>query len=192
MALDDKARLKKLIIDRALVVSRDPIILSSGFETNHYFDLKKVTSDAEGLRLISVLMIEEIAKLGRAKSVGGLEIGAIPIAVGISRESLGNENMHSFFVRKQAKAHGLRNLIEGDVIEPVVIVDDVITKGDSVLKAIDAIKSKWKHMLGVVSIIDRGGGKENLQAIWKIKHVSLFEDRDFEEAVKEKLANLNA
>lgn len=192
MALDDKARLKKLIIDRALVVSRDPIILSSGFETNHYFDLKKVTSDAEGLRLISVLMIEEIAKLGRAKSVGGLEIGAIPIAVGISRESLGNENMHSFFVRKHAKAHGLRNLIEGDVIEPVVIVDDVITKGDSVLKAIDAIKSKWKHMLGVVSIIDRGGGKENLQAIWKIKHVSLFEDRDFEEAVKEKLAKLNA
>jgi len=192
MALDDKARLKKLIIDRALVVSRDPITLSSGFETNHYFDLKKVTSDAEGLRLVSVLMIEEIAKLGKAKSVGGLEIGAIPIAIGISRESLGSENMHSFFVRKQPKAHGLRNQIEGDVIEPVVIVDDVITKGDSVLKAIEAIKSKWKHMLGVVSIIDRGGGKQNLQANWKIKHVSLFEDEDFEEAVKERLANLNA
>jgi orotate phosphoribosyltransferase len=185
----ERLRLKELIIEKALVVSRDPITLSSGLKTNHYYDLKNVLSDPEGLRLISILMIEEIHKLGKAKSVGGLETGAIPIAVAISRESLGNEDMHSFFVRKQPKAHGLRNLIEGDVIEPVIIVDDVITKGESVLKAIEAMKAIRKSMLGVVSIIDRGGGKDNLQANWKIKHVSLFGDKDFEQAVKEKISS---
>jgi orotate phosphoribosyltransferase len=186
----EKARLKELIIQNALFVSLEPITLSSGLQTHHYYDLKKVLSDAEGLRLVAVLMIEEMTKLGDAKSVGGLETGAIPIAIAISRESLGSENMHSFFVRKQQKEHGLGNLIEGDPVEPVVIVDDVITKGESVLKAINAMKAIRKSMLGVVSIIDRGGGKENLQANWKIKHVSLFEDKDFEEVVKEKLSKL--
>jgi orotate phosphoribosyltransferase len=192
MALDyEKARLKELIIQNALFVSLEPITLSSGQKTHHYYDLKKVLSDAEGLKLISILMLEEVLKMGDVKSVGGLETGAIPIAVGISRESFGNENLHSFFVRKQRKAHGLGNLLEGDIMEPTVIVDDVITKGDSVLKAIDALKRAGKVMKGVVSIIDRGGGKENLETKW-IKHVSLFEDKDFEQVVKERLAKLEA
>jgi len=70
-------------------------------------------------------------------------------------------------------------------------VEDVITKGESVLKAIEVLQSKWKHMLGVVAIIDRGGGKDNLQAKHKIKFVSLFEDKDFEDVVKKRLAKLN-
>jgi orotate phosphoribosyltransferase len=82
-------------------------------------------------------------------------------------------------------------MIEGNVLEPVVVVEDVITKGESVLKAIQVLQSKWKHMLGVVAIIDRGGGKENLQKKHKIKFASLFEDKDFEEIVKERLAKLN-
>jgi len=192
MALEkEKARLKELIVDNALVVSREPIRLSSGLETDHYYDLKKVLGDAEGLRLIGILMLEEINKLGEVRSVGGLETGAIPIAIAISRESWQNENLHSFFVRKDAKAHGLKNLIEGEAIEPVVVVDDVITKGDSVLKAIDALQRKNIPMKGVVSIIDRGGGKNNLQEIWKLKHISLFEDSDFNEAIKLK-KELNA
>jgi orotate phosphoribosyltransferase len=81
MALDDKARLKQLIIDRGLFVSREPITLSSGLQTHHYDDLKKVLSDAEDLRLVSILMIEEIVKLGEVKSVGGFETGAIPISL---------------------------------------------------------------------------------------------------------------
>jgi orotate phosphoribosyltransferase len=191
MALDyEKARLKQLIIERALVVSPEPITLSSGQKTHHYYDLKKIVSDAEGLKLISILMLEEVLKMGDVKSVGGLETGAIPVATAISRESYGNENLHSFFVRKQRKEHGLSNLIEGNPVEPIVVVDDVITKGDSVLKAIEALKSKWKHMLGVVSIIDRGGGRQNLKSRW-IKYVSLFEDSDFEDVVKERLAKLN-
>jgi hypothetical protein len=51
------------------------------------------------------------------------------------------------------------------------------------------MKAIRKSMLGVVSIIDRGGGKDNLQANWKIKHVSLFGDKDFEQAVKEKISS---
>lgn len=193
MALvEEKARLKQLIIDKALFVRRDPIKLSSGIETNHYYDLRKVLGDAEGLRLIGILMLDEVMKLGQIKSVGGLETGAIPISIAISRESFGNENIHSFFVRKEPKEHGLKNLIEGDPVEPIAIVDDVITKGDSVMKAIEALQRKNIPMKGVVSIIDRGGGKENLQSNRKLKHISLFEDKDFEQVVKERLAKLEA
>ncbi len=187
----EKARLKELIIDKALVVRREPITLSSGQKTNHYYDLKKVLAHGEGLKLTGILMLEEMLKMGPVKSVGGLETGAISISVAISRESLGHDNISWFFVRKQPKGHGLQNMIEGNVLEPVVVVEDVITKGESVLKAIEVLQSKWKHMLGVVAIIDRGGGKDNLQAKHKIKFSSLFEDKDFEDVVKERLAKLN-
>ncbi len=193
MALDyEKARLKELIVDKALIVRREPITLSGGQKTNHYYDLRKVLAFGEGLKLVGILMLGEMLKMGPVKSVGGLETGAISISVAISIESLEHENISWFFVRKQAKGHGLQNMIEGNVVEPVVVVDDVITKGDSVLKAIEALQSKWKHMLGVVAIIDRGGGKDNLQAKHKIKFASLFEDRDFEDVVKDRLAKLNA
>ena len=187
----EKARLKELIIDKALVVRREPITLSSGQKTNHYYDLKKVLSYSEGLKLTGILMLEEMLKMGPVKSVGGLETGAIPISVAISRESLEHDNISWFFVRKQPKGHGMQNMIEGNVLEPVVVVEDVITKGESVLKAIKALQSNWKHMLGVVAIIDRGGGKDNLQAKHKIKFSSLFDDKDFEDVVKERLAKLN-
>lgn len=190
MALEyEKARLKELIIENALIVRREPIQLSSGQKTNHYYNLKMILSNAEGLKLVGILMLEEMKKFGEINSVGGLETGAIPIAVAVSRESYGNENINSFFVRKQAKEHGLQNMIEGNAIEPVVVVDDVITKGDSVLKAIDVLKSKWIHMSAVVSIIDRGGGRDNLQGKHKIKFASLFKDEDFEDVVKERLAH---
>ena len=193
MALDyEKARLKELIVDKALIVRREPITLSSGQKTNHYYDLRKVLALAEGLKLAGILMLEEMLKMGPVKSVGGLETGAIPISVAISRDSLEHENISWFFVRKQLKGHGLQNMIEGNVVEPVVVVDDVITKGESVLKAIQALQLKWNHMLGVVSIIDRGGGKDNLQAKHKIKFASLFEDKDFEDNVKDRLAKLNS
>jgi len=188
---NEKARLKELIIEKALVVRREPITLSSGQRTNHYYDLKKVLAHGEGLKLTGLLMLKEMLKMGPVKSVGGLETGAISISVAISRESLANENISWFFVRKQAKGHGLQNMIEGNVIEPVVVVEDVITKGESVLKAIEVLQSRWKHMLGVVAIIDRGGGKDNLQIKHKIKFASLFEDKDFEDVVKERLAKLN-
>lgn len=187
----EKARLKELIIDKALVVRREPITLSSGQKTNHYYDLKKVLSYSEGLKLTGILMLEEMLKMGPVKSVGGLETGAIPISVAVSRESLEHDNISWFFVRKQPKGHGMQNMIEGNVLEPVVVVEDVITKGESVLKAIEALQSNWKHMLGVVAIIDRGGGKDNLQAKHKIKFSSLFDDKDFEDVVKERLAKLN-
>jgi len=187
----EKARLKELIIDKALVVRREPITLSSGQKTNHYYDLKKVLAHGEGLKLTGILMLEEMLKMGPVKSVGGLETGAISISVAISIESLEHDNISWFFVRKQPKGHGLQNMIEGNVLEPVVVVEDVITKGESVLKAIEVLQSKWKHMLGVVAIIDRGGGKDNLQVKHKIKFASLFEDKDFEDVVKERLAKLN-
>lgn len=193
MALEqEKARLKQLIIENALVVSREPLRLSSQKGSNYYFNLKMVLGDPEGLKLISILMLEEINKFGDVKSIGGLETGAIPISIAISRESLNVENLKSFFVRKEPKKHGLELLIEGFPEGPVAVVDDVITSGRSVEKAIDALRMKGIPMRGVVSIIDRGGGKAYLQDVKKLRHVSLFVEEDFREAINQKLEKLNA
>ena len=193
MALEqEKARLKQLIIEKALVVSREPIRLSSGVDSDHYYNIKMILGDPEGLKLIGILMLETINKeFGYVKSIGGLEMGAIPISIAISRESYEVENFHSFFVRKEPKKHGLGLSIEGDIIEPVAVVDDVITTGDSVIKAIEALRMKGVQMKGVVSIIDRGGGKLHLEQERKLKHISLFVDEDFAEAIKLK-KELNA
>ena len=138
-------------------------------------------------------MLEEIKQLAGGQpigSVGGLEVGAIPIATAIilKARSKNEGDINSFYIRKKAKDHGLKRSIEGNPIEPIVIVDDVITGGDSILKAIDELTRAGKIMLGVVTVVDRGGG-ENLKKSG-IKHRSVFKDEDFADVVKDKLSAL--
>jgi orotate phosphoribosyltransferase len=184
----ERLKLKELIIRNALSVSKKPITLSNGQQSNHYYDLKKVVLDPMGVKLIAKLMLEEVKKFGKVKSIGGLEVGAIPVATAISLWSNEtDDNISVFYVRKKPKEHGLKLRVEGNVKEPIVIVDDVVTKGASVLEAIHALLDQGKSMLGVVSIIDRGGGKTTLKENG-IKFASLFEDKDFEEEIEKRKA----
>lgn len=179
----ERLKLKELIVKEALVVRKDPIPLSNGSMSHHYYDLKKVVLDPSGAKLISTLMLEEVLKFGKIKSVGGLEVGAIPIATAISiRSHYTHDNISTFYVRKQPKEHGLKKLVEGIACEPIVIVDDVVTKGASVRKAIDALTEEGHSVNGIVSIIDRGGGK--LLRDNGLRYLSIFEDKDFDEEIK--------
>ena len=90
-----------------------------------------------------------------------------------------------FYVRKQRKEHGLKHKVEGYVREPIVIVDDVITKGDSIQQAIAALRQERKKMLGVVTLVDRGGGKELEKN--GVPHSSIFHEKDFSRDVNKKL-----
>lgn len=185
----EKIQLKKLIIDSAIVVTKELITLSSGKKSHHYYDIKKIALDPVGIDLLSTVMLAEVMKYGTVGSVGGLEVGAIPISTGISMKSYEiGRSINNFYVRKKPKEHGLKKLIEGNAEAPAVIVDDVITKGDSILSAINALRQQRKKMLGVVTVIDRGGGKSLVKN--GIKHTSIFTEKDFSKHVRKRLRDI--
>ncbi len=178
------------IKNEGIVTSKDYIILSSGEKTHFYYDIKTILGDPEALDLIGDLMLEEVRKL-KGRSVGGLEIGAIPIATSIVLKAHENDTkVVSFTVRKKAKKHGMKNTVEGNLVQPVVIVDDVITKGRSIKEAMDAVQDKGNSVKGVVAIIDREDKKPNILKQNRIKYVTLFKHSDFKEFIDEKLRNL--
>ncbi|HET7147492.1 MAG TPA: phosphoribosyltransferase family protein [Candidatus Nitrosopolaris sp.] len=170
--------LKDLIKEKAIVVDINGIILSSGEKSQYYYDLKKVMFDPVGINLIADLMFEEITLKG-AKSVGGLEIGAIPITTAILAKSEKEHPLDGFVVRKHAKDHGLKYSVEGNLKPPVVIVDDVLTSGESLKKAIDEVmKSENVSVRYVFCILDR----ENENNVLKHRHypyTSLCKHSDF-------------
>ena len=190
--LESETKRKRLIekIKRDSIVTRKELItLSSGEKTHFYYDIKTILGDPEALDLISDLMLEEVIKL-KGRSVGGLELGAVPIATSIISKAYKNDiKVSSFTVRKKPKGHGMKNVIEGNLVHPVVIVDDVITKGRSISEAMAAVTDKGKSVRGVVAIIDREDKKSNALKR-KIKYVTLFKHSDFKEYIEEKLRNL--
>lgn len=134
-------------------------VLSSGLRSPYYIDARKTTMSAEGQRLIGVLGLGAIREAGWAPaSVGGLTMGADPVAYAIARASADAPPLvQAFSVRKAAKEHGTRQSIEGNFspAEPVVVVEDVLTTGGSALQAIDAIRKAGGTILGVLVVVDR-------------------------------------
>jgi orotate phosphoribosyltransferase len=142
-------------------------ILASGKESDFYVDLRKVTLHPRGAALIGELIYDIIKDL-EVDAVGGMSIGADPIATAVSLEAFraGKEIM-AFLVRKAQKDHGTRNLIEGPVVpgQRAVVVEDVITTGASTLAAIDQIKGAGLSIDMVVAILDRcEGGRQTIEA----------------------------
>ena len=124
---------------------------------------------AVGLELIGELGLAEIARAGwRPRAVGGLTMGADPVAYAIARASAGSSTpIDAFSVRKQPKAHGTKQRIEGcfDPGIPVVVVEDVITSGGSALDAVHAVEAAGGSVHGVLTVVDRQeGGRETLEA----------------------------
>jgi orotate phosphoribosyltransferase len=97
--------------------------------------------------------------------------------------------LNGFFIRKESKQYGLEKKIEGSVKEPVVIIDDVLTSGKSVMGAIEAVNKEGYTVKGVVFVIDRqeGEGKPNLLKQNNIKYSSLFKHSDFKSFIEDKL-----
>ena len=154
---------------RARSVSLGDFLLSSGQRSTYYIDARKTTMSAEGQQLIGRLSLAAIRTAGwQPTAVGGLTMGADPVAYAIARESLDAPPLiQAFSVRKATKQHGTRRRIEGNFStgDPVVIVEDVITSGRSAIEAIDAVIGAGGRILGVLAVVDREqGGRETLQA----------------------------
>lgn len=117
---------------------------------------------AEGMLLIGRLALAEMARAGwRPKAVGGLTMGADPVAYAIAAASFGTgAQIDAFSVRKEAKLHGTGQRIEGNFRagDEVVVVEDVITTGGSAEQAIAAVVSAGGIVLGVLAVVDREEG----------------------------------
>jgi len=192
LKIDEKRmRLKEIIKERGIVIK--DVTLSSNRKSHFYYDIKSIVSDPEGAALIGELMLTEILNIEpKTRSVGGLELGAIAIATTIvySSNQLESKNrISSFFVRKSAKIYGLEKMIEGIVKEPVIIVDDVITTGKSVLDAMYALRNQEIYNINIMSVIDREA-KENLLDENNIKFHSLFKHSEFADYIDSKLAKM--
>jgi orotate phosphoribosyltransferase len=151
--------------------------LASGQRSSYYIDARKTTMSATGQLLIGRLGLRAIRAAGWApKAVGGLTLGADPVAYAIARASNDLPPLvEAFSVRKQAKEHGTQRRIEGNFEpgDPVVVLEDVITTGASALEAVRAIRNQGGEVLGVLAVVDRlQGGKAMIESE-KIKVVVL-------------------
>ena len=134
--------------------------LSSGMRSNYYLDCRKTTLDPEGLCLTAEIILDMI-KDDRVNAIGGPTLGADSIVGAVVNQSfLKKRSINGFIVRKEPKGHGTGNKIEGPLEKGsrVVVVDDVVTTGNSIIKAIEAVKDLGCSVVRIVSIVDRGQG----------------------------------
>jgi len=150
-------QLVQLIKTKAL--SKGKFILASGAVSDYYVDLSKVAFDCAGLSLITSCINDSVNWIGVNK-VGGPAIGALPIVVALMHSN----DMHGFLIRKAEKDYGKKDLIEGclEKGDNVILVEDVSTSGNSLLKAVKVVQEFGCTVKQVVSVLDRNQGATEL------------------------------
>lgn len=166
--MNDQESLAALLRERS--ISHGDFQLASGQRSRYYIDARKTTMSAQGQLLVGRLGLAAIRTAGWAPTaVGGLTLGADPIAYAIARASADRPPLiDAFSVRKAVKAHGTGRRIEGNFIagSPVVVLEDVITSGGSALQAIEVVRSEGGQVLGVLALVDREqGGRAAIEAM---------------------------
>jgi orotate phosphoribosyltransferase len=152
-----RARLVAELREHALVIGE--VTLTSGAVAQYYVDAKRAILRPRGFAALATLLAAQVAEWD-GTAVGGMTMGADPLACAALA---GGAQAKAFFVRKDAKTHGLQRRIEGPPLEPgdrCVVVEDVVTTGGSTLAAIAALQEAGQEICGVVSVLDRlaGGG----------------------------------
>jgi orotate phosphoribosyltransferase len=166
--MTDRERLKQIILE--LSYERRLVKLASGRESDFYFDGKQTTLHSEGGYLTGKLFYEAIRDVEGIQAVGGITLGADPIATATSIAALlAGQKLHAFIIRKEPKGHGTGQWLEGRKNLPpgtrVIIVEDVVTTGGSSMKAVRRAEEEGLKVLGIVTLVDREeGGRENIEA----------------------------
>lgn len=161
----DRAALLLLLRERSL--RHGDFLLASGARSSCYIDARLTTMSGPGQLLIGRLGLDAIDRQGwEPQSVGGLTLGADPVACAIAHAAASvRRTLDAFTVRKEPKTHGTGRLIEGGFTAgtSVVIVEDVITSGGSALRAKTAVEQAGGIVLGVLAIVDRQqGGRDRI------------------------------
>lgn len=152
--------------EHALVMGE--VTLSSGRKASYYVDAKRAVLRPKGFAATGHL-VREAARTQSAAAVGGLTMGADPIACAALAAAGGEaDGPVAFFVRKERKEHGLQRWIEGPLLSPgtrCLIVEDVVTTGGSTVKAIERVRDEGLEVAGTVCVVDRlAGGREAIEA----------------------------
>ena len=177
-----RADLLQLIHDNCIV--RGKVTLSSGIEADYYLDLRRASLEHRAAPLIGQVMIDVLCQAGwwdTLEAVGGLTMGADPIAVATMMEaSRQGKNCDAFVVRKTTKTHGLNRPIEGPDVagKKVVALEDTATTGGSVLQAIETLKTAGAEVIGAAVLMDRDTGARERIAEAGIPYVAAFSKDD--------------
>lgn len=175
---NDLLALKRILCHKSVRIGN--FTLASGEKSSVYVDSKLTTYSPEAMPLVGRLFLSKLRQCGwYPAAVGGLTLGADPIAFAIARESLGTDHpIDAFVVRKDPKSHGMGRVIAGlENVQglPVVITDDVCTKGGSTAQAIESAKEAGMHILGAICLVDRRqGASELLNAKFGLQLESIF------------------
>jgi len=157
-----RERLVAALREHALVIGE--VTLTSGARARYYVDVKRAILLPVGFRALAELVAARAAEWG-ATAVGGMTMGADPIACAALA---GGAEVKAFFVRKEAKTHGLARRIEGPLLEPgdrCLLVEDTVTTGGSTIRALEALRDEGHAVCGVLAVCDRlAGGDEAIRA----------------------------
>jgi orotate phosphoribosyltransferase len=178
MVNDARSRLLALFKERAVSFGR--FTLASGKESTYYINSKKAFFNSEVIWLLGEVLWQ-LTKDLNIQAMGGLEVGAIPMATAAAlRYHEEGRALEAFFVRKQTKGHGSQERVEG-VVRPgfrAVVIDDVFTSGASVLQAVEEVEKVGATVVAVSCIVDRlEGARERLGT--RYQYLPIFTIRDF-------------
>lgn len=158
----------RLLRDRSL--KRAPegefFTLASGKKSTTYLDVRKTALSPEGHMLLGSMLFAAIQKLGGAEAVAGVALGGCPLASAVSMFSAfngsfgGPKPLPAIYVRKEAKDHGSKNLVEGpfEAGMQVALLEDVVTTGGSSMQAVQTLRAAGLTVVGVVAVVDREEG----------------------------------
>jgi orotate phosphoribosyltransferase len=176
----DREQLREIL--RAKSLRTGDFVLASGKRSNYYLDCRLTTMDPHGALLIARLILSTIREEHIAASaIGGLTLGADPIGASVAVISaLEGPALNAFIVRKEPKDHGTKRFIEGFDGQPgtrVIVVDDVCTTGESILKAAQRMEEAGYVVAATFVVVDREeGGSENIRKKYPL--YSLFTAKD--------------
>ena len=166
-----RERLLAELREQALVIGE--VTLTSGRKAQYLVDAKRAILRPAGFLALAELVAAQ-ARAWRASAVGGMTMGADPIACAALA---GGADVKAFFVRKEVKEHGLARRIEGPLLGPedsCMLVEDVVTTGGSTIKALEALRDEGLRVCGVLAICDRlAGGGEAIKAAAAAPYLAL-------------------
>ncbi len=174
MSAEARRRLKEILVRESLM--RGDFTLASGAKSSFYLDVRRTSMHPEGAALCAELILDELDDL-ELSAVGGPVLGAAPLVGAIAAESFRRGRpLPTFLVRKEAKGHGTAKLIEGHfpVGGTVALVEDVVTTGGSVLRALAVARGEGAKVPRLVCVVDREQGGDAACAEHEVEFRPLF------------------
>jgi len=159
------ARTQLIEFIKADAVFHGDFTLTSGKKATYYVDMRRVSLDHRVAPLIGQVMVDLISEIPDVAAVGGLTMGADPIASAVMHQGIAmGHSYDSFVVRKEPKDHGRGRQVEGPDLEGkrVVVLEDTSTTGGSPLKAIEALLKVGAIIAGVAVVVDRNTGAREI------------------------------